>query len=81
MDDIVIWGDSSTFPSKLKDQIIPSLTALGFQIALYKIQLILPIEFLGTEISFNSICPLKPTLSFPQKITLSSLQSFLSNLT
>ena len=40
----------------------------------------MPITFLGTEISLTSICPLKPTLSFPQKLTLASLQSFLGNL-
>ena len=50
MDDILVWGDSSTSPSQLKDQIIPSLSVLGFKIAPYKIQLILPIAFLGTEI-------------------------------
>ena len=80
MDDILVWGDSSTFPSQLKDQLIPSLSALGFKIAPHKIQLILPIAFLGTEISLTSICPLKSTLSFPQKLTLTSLQSFLGKL-
>lgn len=80
MDDILVWGDASTSPSQLKDQLIPSLTALGFKIAPHKIQLIPPITFLGTEISLTSIRPLKPTLSFPQKLTLASLQSFLGNL-
>jgi hypothetical protein len=34
-----------------------------------KIQLIPPIEFLGMEISLTSICPLKPTLFFPPKLS------------
>jgi hypothetical protein len=76
MDDILIWGDSSTSPSQLKDQLIPPLSVLGFKIIPHKNQLILPIAFLGTKISLTSICPLKPTLSFPQK----SLRIFLGNL-
>ena len=80
MDDILVWGDSSTFPSQLKDQLTPSLSVLGFKIAPHKTQLTLPIAVLGTETSLTSICPLKPTLSFPQELTLASLQSFLGNL-
>jgi hypothetical protein len=80
MDDILVWRESSTSPSQLKDQPIPSLSSLRFKIALHKIQHILPIAFLRTETSLNSVHPLKPTLSFPQKLTLASLQSFLGNL-
>ena len=80
MDHILVWGDSSTFPSQLKDQLIPSLFALGFKIVPHKIQLALPIAFLGTEISFTSIYPRKPTLSLPQKLTLATHQRFLGNL-
>lgn len=71
-------GDTSTStsPSQLKGQLIPFLTTLGFKIVPHKIQLIVPITFLGTELSLTSIHPLKLTLSFPQKLTLASLQSF-----
>jgi hypothetical protein len=37
MDDILVWGDSFTSPSELKDQLISSLSALGFKIAPHKI--------------------------------------------
>jgi hypothetical protein len=80
MDDILVWGDSSTSTSQLRDQLIPSLYALGLKIAPHKIQLIPSIAFLGTDISLTSICPLKPSLSFPQKLTLTSLQIFFGNL-
>ena len=80
MYDILVWGDSSTSPSQLKDQLTPSLSVLGFKIAPHKTQLTLPIAVLGTETSLTSICPLKPILSFPQKLTLTSLQRFLDNL-
>jgi hypothetical protein len=33
MDDTLLWEDSSTSPSHLKDQLIPSLSALGFKLA------------------------------------------------
>jgi hypothetical protein len=68
MDNILIWVDSATSPSQLKDQLIPSLFAVGFKISPHKIQRIPPIAFLGTVISLTSICPLKLTLSFPQKL-------------
>lgn len=55
-------------PPQLKDQPIPSLFALAFKIAPHKIELTLPITILEKEISVISICSLKPTLSFPQKI-------------
>jgi hypothetical protein len=55
MDDILVWGDSSISAFQLKDQLIPSLSALGFKITPHKIQLVLPITFLGTEISLISI--------------------------
>ena len=80
MDDILVWGDSSTSPSQFKEQLILSLSALGFEINSHKIQLIAPITFLLAEISLTSIHSLKPTLSFPQKLTLASFQSFLGNL-
>jgi hypothetical protein len=79
MDDILVWGDFSTTPSQLKDQLVPYLSALGFKISPHKIQL-LHIAFLGTEILLTSISPLKPTLPFPQKLTLAFLQRFLGNL-
>ena len=80
MYDILVWGDSSTSPSQLKDQLTPSLSVLGFKIAPHKIQLIPPIAFLKTELSLTSICPLNLTLSIPQKLTLASLQRFLGEI-
>lgn len=55
MDDILIWGNSSTSSSSLKDQLIPSLSSLGFKVAPHNIQLTLPITFLGTEITYHSM--------------------------
>lgn len=79
MDDILVWGDFST-PSHLKDQLIPSLSSLQFKIAPHKMYLILPIAFLRTQNFLTSICSLKPTLSFPQTLTLASLQRILENI-
>jgi hypothetical protein len=45
MDNSLVWGDSSTSASQLKEQLILSISALGLKIALHKIQLILPIAF------------------------------------
>jgi hypothetical protein len=75
LDDILISGDSSTSLSQLNAfPICPRIQNSPSQNPTY-----LPIQFLGTEISLTSICPLNSTLSFPQKLTLASLEKFLGH--
>lgn len=45
-----------------------------------KIQLFLPITFLGTEITLTSLRPAKPVIDFLNSLTLSALRSFLGNI-
>lgn len=48
---IQIWGDSSTSSSKYENQLLSSLSTLGFKISPHTLQLILPISLLGRDIS------------------------------
>ena len=71
---------SKTNSRDVKQQASKALKNRGLTIREEKIQLVLPITFLGTKITLTSLQPEKPVIDFPNPLTLNALQSFLGNL-
>lgn len=64
----------------LKQEATKALKGRGLTIAEDKIQLNLPIAFLGTKITLTSLRPAKPGIDFPNPLTLNALERILGNI-